>query len=101
MIELTETAVRDKLIRLIREIREDWDMPGTVDENTGLFRNLGFESIDAVALGAEIEDRFKQSLPFAEFLTKAREENWEDISIGQLLGFLLEHLRPMAQGQAI
>lgn len=92
MRELTREKVRDDLFRLIQEIQEEWDLPTDVTEQTGLFRELGFESIDAVALGSSIEEKYQQSIPFASFLTEASEQNWPDIKVGQLVDFLLANL---------
>ena len=77
---------------MLKELREDWEYSGEVTEDTGIFGDLGFESIDAVALGAAIEEHFGQQLPFAEFLTRARDQNLEDIRIGSLLEFVMTHL---------
>jgi len=67
-----------------------------VTENTGIFSELGFESIDAVALGAALEEHFGTSLPFAEFLTRAKEQNVTDITVGQLVTFLMSSLNGAA-----
>jgi acyl carrier protein len=83
-------------MELLKELREDWEYTGEITDETGMFRDLGFESIDAVALGAAIEERFGQQMPFAEFLTRAREQNLDDISIGYLLEFLLANLNAAA-----
>lgn len=90
-------TVRDELIDILKQIRDDWECSTDVTEATGLFRDLGFESIDAVALGSSLEDHFDQSLPFAEFLTKAREQQFSDITVGQLIDFLMQSLDQAAQ----
>src|SRR5258706_445600 len=59
-------------------------------------KHLIFESIDAVALGSEIEEHFGQTLPFAEFLTRAGEQELDDITIGNLLDFLMSNLNESA-----
>lgn len=90
-------SVRAELLKILTNLREDWDFSDEITEKTGLFSDMGFESIDAVALGSAIEEHFNQSLPFAEFLAKAYERQANDISIGELLDFMLLHLKP-AQG---
>jgi acyl carrier protein len=64
----------------------------TITNSTGIFRDLGFESIDAVGLGSALEGHFEQSLPFPEFMANAKEENLTDITVGQLLDFLMTNL---------
>jgi acyl carrier protein len=93
MTGLDKESVKSSLMSMLKELREDWEYSGELTDRTGIFRDLGFESIDAVALGAAIEEHFGQSLPFAEFLTQAREQNLDDITIGGLLEFLMMNLK--------
>ncbi len=86
-------AVRTELLKILTNLREDWDYSDEITEQTGLFSDMQFESIDAVALGSAIEEHFNQSLPFAEFLAKAYERQAEDITIGELLDFIMLHLK--------
>lgn len=99
MTEPNRTAVRDVVVAQIHEVRDDWDISTPVTEATGLFNDIGFESIDAVALGAAIEEHYDRQLPFADFLTKANEEKWPDVTVGQLVDFLLESLPNGADGK--
>ena len=77
---------------LLKSLKEDWDYSGELHDETGIFGDLGFESIDAVALGGAIEERFGEQLPFAEFLTVAKDKNLSDITIGYLVEFLTANL---------
>ena len=94
-------SVRSIVIDMLKELREDWEYSGELTEETGIFQDLGFESIDAVALGAAIEERFGQPLPFAEFLTHARDQNVKDITIARLLDFLMVNLKPGVERSTI
>ena len=89
---LDRATVKNSLMKMLMELREDWEYSAELTEQTGIFRDLGFESIDAVALGSEIEEHFGQTLPFAEFLTRAGEQELDDITIGNLLDFLMLNL---------
>jgi acyl carrier protein len=97
MSKLDRSAVHAELLKVVSNLREDWDHSDEITEKTGLFSDLQFESIDAVALGSAIEEHFNQSLPFAEFLAKAYERQAKDITIGDLLDFILLHLRPVQE----
>jgi acyl carrier protein len=88
----TPESIRADLMTLLATLREDWEYSEPLTDETGLFRDLGFESIDAVALGGALESHFGQQLPFAEFLTIAKDRKLEDISIGYLVEFLVTHL---------
>lgn len=89
---LNRETVRNELMAVLGELREDWDYAGEITEQTRLFTDLEFESIDAVALGTRLEEHFNQSLPFAELLTQFAERKADDIRIGELLTFLMQHL---------
>lgn len=91
---MTREQIRTDLIELLKEAREDWDDSIVLTDDTGLFLDLGFESIDAVGLGSALEQHFGQVLPFPEFMSKAKEENLTDISIGRLVDFLVLNLEP-------
>jgi acyl carrier protein len=80
--------MRTDLIRILQSAREDWDSSMVVTESTGIFRDLGLESIDAVGLGSALEDHFGTLLPFPAFMAKAREAQVQDITIAMLLDFL-------------
>lgn len=75
-------------MKIMTDLRNDWEYSDEITEQTELFRDLGFESIDAVALGSAVEDHYDRSLPFAEFLMRAVERQASDISVGELLDFL-------------
>ena len=94
---LTRERVRHDLIELLKDAREDWDNAVTVTDETGIFNELGFESIDAVGLSSALEGHFEQALPFPEFMSKAKEQNLKDITVGQLLDFLMQNLEGSAE----
>jgi acyl carrier protein len=84
--------VRATLIDLLRNAREDWDGSIAVSDDTGLFNDLGFESIDAVGLSSAVESAFNKTLPFPEFMAQAKREEWTDITVGRLLNFICTHV---------
>jgi len=85
--------IRGDLLHILTHLRDDWEYSGEISEDTGLFRDLNFESIDAVALGSAIEDHYNQSLPFAEFLMKANQRQAQDITVGELVTFVAENVK--------
>ena len=90
--KMTRDQVRSALIGLLKEAREDFDNSIVVTDETGIFRDLGFESIDAIGLGAALEDHFEAVLPFPEFMAKAREAKVGDITVKLVLDFLMQNL---------
>lgn len=97
---LSRDQVREQMLGLLRDAREDWDESLTVTDQTGLFQDLGFESIDAVGLSSALESHFDQTLPFPEFMAKAKQMGWSDITIGALLDFLMTNLKVSAERAA-
>ena len=93
MQTLDREKIRGDLLKVLGELRDDWEYSGEITSGTGLFGDLQFESIDAVALGSAIEDHYNRSLPFAEFLMKANERKATEITIGELVDFLMENLQ--------
>lgn len=100
MQQLSREKVRNELLTMLGEWREDWEYTGTITEGTGIFNDLEFESIDVVAFGSAIEEHFDQTLPFAEFLTKVREQQQTDITVGNLLDFLMANLEGSRERRA-
>lgn len=96
MTYLTTDQIRTDLVKILEQIRDDWNRSIQVTDQTGIFRDLGFESIDAVALGSTIEEHYNRSLPFAEFLTEVKEQNLEDLTVGRLVAFLAANLNPVS-----
>jgi acyl carrier protein len=93
---LTREQIRTELIDLLKQAREDWDDSTVITDDTGLFLDLGFESIDAVGLGSVLDQHFGKQLPFPEFMSRAREEDLPDITIGRLVDFLVLNLNSAA-----
>jgi len=100
MAERDRNILREEILKILTELREDWEYSDEITEQTGIFRDLEFESIDAVAMGSAIEEHFNQSLPFAEFLTKANERQAEDITVGDVLDFLVANLKPVQESRS-
>lgn len=71
----------------------DWDLGGEVTGDALLISELGFGSVDVVALASTIEQYCKRSLPFAEFLTDLNKEGVEDLKVEQLANFIYEYLK--------
>ena len=94
---MTRERVRHDLIDLLKDAREDLDSSIVITDETGLFNELGLESIDAVGLSSALEGHFGQALPFPEFMAKAKEQNLKDITVGHLLDFLMQNLEASAE----
>ena len=66
--------------------------PGAIDEDPRCFADLGLASIDAVVLSEALQDHYGRPLPFHELLAEIGRRTERDLSIGELVGFLGQHL---------
>lgn len=89
MTILTQSLLLTEVLGLIGELAADWDLETELTENTGLFGELGFESLDLVVLGASLQERYGK-LPFPEFLAELGQRSADDVTIGELVQFIFE-----------
>lgn len=92
MAQMTREEMFDDLCTILGELLEDWEYSGELTLETSMMNDLEFESIDAVALGEALEDHYKQTLPFAEFLTKLGEQGVKDFFVSDLVTFLHQNV---------
>ena len=91
-----ETVTREQVFIVVRglldDLKGDWDYEDEIMHETKLFADLGFESIDAVALAAAIEEHYQQQLPFAEYLAGLAEQEVPDITVEDIVAFTYQHI---------
>jgi acyl carrier protein len=91
-----ETLTREQIFydvrHLLDELKGDWDYEEEITHETRLFADLGFESIDAVALAAAIEEHYQRHLPFAEYLADLVQKEVPDITVDDIVSFTYMHL---------
>ena len=85
MNELNRETIFGSISEIISSLKDEWEYSGNITPETSLFAELEFESIDAVVLGSMIEEHFKQSFPFAEYLGSLGEEGVGDIKVKDLI----------------
>ena len=88
---VSDEAILTDLIGIIKGLT-DWEYSGPITRETRFFADLGFESIDAVALGEAMEAHYRRRFPYAEFLASLGERNARDLPVGELVDFLRCHL---------
>jgi len=64
----------------------------SIDEDTRLFADLGLASIDAVVLSETLQKHYDRPLPFNKLMAQVGRRSERDLSIGELITFLAEHL---------
>lgn len=88
----TPAEIEAQVVTLIGEIARDWDYTDAIGPNTRLFRDLGFESLDAVVLGTAIQERFQRNMPFAELLADVGQRPTPELTLGELVAFIQTHV---------
>jgi acyl carrier protein len=88
----TSADIEAQVITLLREVARDWDYAGHIGRDTGLFADLGFESLDAVVLGAAIQERYQRPMPFAELLAEIGQRSTPELTVGELVTFVQRHV---------
>lgn len=92
METLTKEQIFIDVRGLLDELKGDWDYEEEISHETKLFADLGFESIDAVALAAAIEEHYQRQLPFAEYLAGLVQQEVPDITVDDIVTFTHDHI---------
>jgi acyl carrier protein len=87
----SRTEILDDLITILSEqIGNRFSCP--IDEGTRMFAELGLASIDAVVLSETLQKHYDRRLPFNELMAQIGRRSERDLSIGELITFLRNHL---------
>jgi acyl carrier protein len=89
---ISREAVLLDVIGILQELMGDWEFEGEIREDSYMWKDLGLESIDAVALGSGINERYQRTLPFAQFLYALAQQEQKDFTVGQLVDFVTRAL---------
>jgi acyl carrier protein len=90
---MSRDQIMAEVLDLLNSVVRDWEFEGTVGPNTRLFADLAFESLDLVVLGAKVQERFGQTFPFPEFFAAIGQRDVRDLTIGEWVAFMEEHLQ--------
>jgi acyl carrier protein len=87
------------LERIYRDLEEvmaktfpDRDFSCPVGPGTHVLADLGLASIDLIVLGERLEQFYGRRLPFGPFLASLRNRGLDDLELGDLVAFLLQHV---------
>ena len=85
---LKTVSVEDRLIKVLEDFIEDWGLDADIDASTRLVADLEFDSIDVIQFVVEVEKAFQnRNLGFQSLLMQEG-RYIEDLSVGQITGFL-------------
>ncbi len=88
----THDDIEAQVMTLLGDIARDWDYAEGIGPQTRLFADLGFESLDAVVLGTAIQERYQRPMPFAELLADVGQRPTPELTVGELVSFVLLHV---------
>ena len=96
----TRLNVMADLLEMLDQLAGDWEYSSAITAETLLFDDLGFESLDIVVLGTAIQEKYGVLMPFAEFLIDVGQRELRDISVGELVEFVQQHIDAAAEESA-
>jgi acyl carrier protein len=88
-----DERIYQELALVMAETFPDRDIPQDVGPATRLFSDMGFASIDLIVLGERLEQFYGRRLPFGPFLADLRNRGVDDLELGEVVTFLLQHTR--------
>jgi acyl carrier protein len=100
MAEVLRDQITADLTGIFNETMGDWEYSGEITPETRLFADLGLESIDLVALGGAIEEHYRRTFPFAQWLTQLRDLQVDDIRVKDVIQFLHDNLQHTPVGES-
>jgi acyl carrier protein len=100
MAEVLRDQITADLTKIFNETMGDWEYSGEITPETRLFADLGLESIDLVALGGAIEEHYRRTFPFAQWLTQLRDLQVDDIRVKDVIQFLHDNLQQTPVGES-
>jgi len=85
-------AILADALRLMGGLADDWEYSGEITRHTCFFADLAFESLDVVVLCTAIQEHYGQLLPFTDLFAEVGQREHPDISVGEWVDFIYEHL---------
>jgi len=85
--------VRADIVMLLRQLADDWEYNGDITDSTRMLADLGFESLDVVVLATVVQEHYQQVLPFPEFFADIGQRTVRDVTVGEWVTFVGEHLK--------
>jgi len=86
-------GILQDMLRLLRQLAEDWEYAGQITPETRFFTDLGLASLDVVVLGTSTQEHYGQLLPFAEFYAEVGRRDTRYVSVGEWVDFIYKHLK--------
>lgn len=92
MTDINKETILADVLGLMNKLARDWEYSEEITEQTFLFADFGFESIDAVVLSSFIQEHYQRKFPFPQLLAELGQREVKDIRVGELVDFIHEHM---------
>lgn len=89
---MTRGEVEAKVVTILNGMTQDWELDTStgIGPQTGLMKDLAFESVDVVQLAVLLEQSFGQGLPFEKLFM--REGDYVDeLHVSEVVDFITTH----------
>jgi acyl carrier protein len=87
-MKVSREEVAATILGLLQSMGDEWDDSSATSEDSYVFGNLNWRSIEIVYLVNAIQQRYKQTFPFAEFLQEIERRDRKDVSVGEIVEFV-------------
>lgn len=93
-----DPQVTAEILRLLEELKGDWEYDGMIAPDTRFIADLGLESLEIVVLATLIQQQYGR-LPFPAFFDEIGQRPVEqrDVTVAELVGFVCEHRQTIGQ----
>jgi len=98
MNTFTQETILTDVLALLNQLARDWEYSGEINQDTWLFADLGFESIDAVILASFVQEHYGRPFPFPQLLAEIGQRGVKDLRISELVNFIYQHLNTTTAG---
>ena len=88
----SRSDILEDVLMLLRELADDWEYGGTITSDTRLVAEMGLESLDVVVLALSTQEHYGQTMPVAELFAGIGERDDRDMSVGEWVDFIHQHL---------
>lgn len=92
---IARAEVVEFVIGNVRELVDTWEADG-VSEATALIGEMNWQSLNIVVLANAIQERYGQTFPFAALMQELGDGQRVDLTVGELVDFVYENLRPVS-----
>jgi acyl carrier protein len=89
---VTRETILTDVKALLDELTGDWELETEIRDDSLLLADVGLESIDLVALGTGMEEKYQRPLEYPRLLAQLVEQQRQDLSVAELVDFVLEQL---------